>query len=40
MGKVKADSSALLLSFVDAAGAPVEEDGREDNEESGLDAVE
>lgn len=39
-GKVKADSSALLLSFMDGAGAPVEDDGRDDSDESGLDAGE
>lgn len=45
-GKVKADSSALLVSFEDedededAAGAPVEDDGREDSDERGLDAAE
>ena len=39
-GKVKADSSALLPSFMDAAGAPVEDEGREDSDESGLDAAE
>jgi len=39
-GKVKADSSTLLLSVVDAAGAPVEDDGRDDSDESGLDAAE
>lgn len=43
-GKVKADSSALLVSFEeedeDAAGAPVEDDGREESDERGLDAAE
>ena len=39
-GKVKADSSAPLPSFMDAAGAPVEDEGREDSDESGLDAAE
>ena len=42
MGKVKADSSALLLSleFEDATGTPVEDDGRDDSDESGLDTAE
>ena len=42
MGKVKADSNALLLSleFEDATGTPVEDDGRDDSEESGLDTAE
>lgn len=38
-GKVKADSSPPLLSREDAAGAPVEDDGRDDSGESGLNAT-
>jgi hypothetical protein len=37
---VKADSRALWLSWGDGAGAPIEDDGRDDAGESGLDAVE
>lgn len=38
-GRVKADSRALLLSRADAAGAPIEDDGRDDRGESGLEAA-
>lgn len=36
---MKADSRALLLSGADAAGAPIEDDGRDGTGESGLDAA-
>jgi len=40
-GRLKADSRALLLSREDDnVGAPIEDDGRDDSGESGLDAVE
>lgn len=38
-GRVKADSRARLLSGADAAGAPIEDDGRDGTGESGLDAA-
>jgi len=38
-GRLNADWKALLLSREDEAGAPVEDDGRDDNGESGLDAA-